>query len=180
MRTILPMLAFVGLAGCSASVYVLPPPGDADDAPRSLDPAADAEAETLRFYAAQAALRAFYTALAAEDAETAWSLLSNETRLLLDHGSDGDGETALLEGRVTIDGTAWTFDPVDLFVVRSPVDWRDTMPGESEIESARRKEIFVVSRDETVRRVVMIYEGDAWRVHAPSWPRERLVPGDAS
>lgn len=133
----------------------------------------------MRFYAAQAALRAFYTALASGDGDTAFSLLSHETRLLLDHGSEGDGEAALIEGRVTIDGTEWTFDPVGLFVGPSPVDWRDTMPGESESESARRKEIFVVSSDDSVRRVVMIFEGDAWRVHAPTWSRDHLVRAGA-
>lgn len=160
---------------CGPSIYDLPaPPSDDERRTVSLDPTERRQADGEAYVAARATTLALYQALSNEDWSTAWDLLSNETRLLLDTGSNGRGVEALAEGRIALEGNTWAFDPVEVFLLPGMVRFDDQVEGEAENETARRKEIWVADRDGNQRRVVVIREGDLWRVHVPRVPVERM------
>jgi hypothetical protein len=141
-----------------------------------LDPTRDAAADEALYVEARRAVMALYERLGQARWDEAWEMLSNETRLLLDSGADGRGEEALAAGRVSIDGREYAFDAVDLFVIDGFSAMDDDAVGETQHETDRRREVFVSGSGGTVRRVVVILEGDSWRVHLPHWPMERLTP----
>lgn len=162
-------------AACGPSIYDLPQPPEEDQRRTvNLDPTARREADGAAWVDARAATLSLYQALSDEAWDDAWELLSNETRVLLDTGSDGNGVDALAEGRIELDGVMWSFDPVEVFVLPGMVRFDDDVEGEAENETERRKEIWVSDREGRQRRVVVIREGDVWRVHMPRIPIERM------
>jgi hypothetical protein len=78
------------------------------------------------------------------------------------------------EGRLELGGASYSFDPIDLFLMEDPEQMEDAVVGEAEAESSRRKDVFLVSGDET-RRVVLLNEADEWRVHVRRLPLSRLT-----
>ena len=163
---------------CGGRIYELPPP-PADDARRSvtLDPAEERRLDAERYTEARRTVLGLMAALEGGDWASAVALLSQETRLLLSGGSGLDPAAALDAGR--IGDESYAFDPVDLFVLRDISRFEDDWEGFEENETDRRKEIFLVTADEQVRRVIVIREGDAWVVHMPRWPRDLLHGGGA-
>ncbi len=167
------VLPFV-LVACTR-VYTLPeaPPED-QRVSVQVDPAQEERESAARYLEARRTLVALYEAFGVDDWERAASLLSVETRLLLSAGGDGAAETALASGTLQLNGASYEFDPIDLFLMESPEAMEDSVVGEDETESSRRKVVFLVNGDE-VRRVVLVHEADEWRVHVRRLPLARLT-----
>lgn len=160
-------------SGCGG-VYQLPaPPPTEERGPVALDPSEEERLSGERYLAARRVIVALYSALEAQRWDEATELLSQETRLLLAAGGIGSDVDALAAGRVSIDGRTYAFDPVELFLLPGADSFEDRVEGEEEHESGRRKEVFLVA-DETLRKVVLIDEGGAWRLHMRRWPMEYL------
>lgn len=175
VRTVLTMTLVFAVAGCGANVYQLPAPPEETHSV-ALDPTADAAADEALYIEARRTVLGLYERLSQQRWSEAWELLSNETRLLLDEGSNQQGEAALSSGEVDLDGRRYSFDPVDLFVVSGLTAIDDEFDGETQHETDRRREVFATGEGGTVRKIVVIREGDSWRVHLPLWPTERLSP----
>lgn len=173
MSRILVALLAVALGACSG-VYELPdPPPEDERASVQIDPAAEERESAARYIDARRTLVALYEALGAESWDDAIALVSTETRLLLSDGGGGDAAETLAVGRLTVGGRTYGFEPIDLLLLRDPDGMEDSVVGESENETPRRKELFLVSAEET-RRVVLILEADQWVVHFRRLPVDRL------
>ncbi|MCB9531085.1 MAG: hypothetical protein H6698_01550 [Myxococcales bacterium] len=171
-------LGLVGLGVGTAChpVYRLPdPPPREAWAHVEIDPSAARVQSDEAFTAARRVLVSLYEAAGAGEWATFAEGLSAETRVTLGGGNAANAESALAAGRVTVGGREWAFEPIGLLLPPNPTGFSDTRAGEHEEESARRKEVFVESGDEA-RRVVMIWEGDAWRVHVPRLRTSDLAP----
>ena len=167
------LLVCASLAACGG-IYTLPEaPAEADRAPVNLDPAAEERESAARYTEARRSLVALYEALGGERWSDAVELLSVETRLLFSEGGDGDAAESLSSGVLSLNGDEYAFDPIDLLLMHSPETMEDSVPSETESETARRKEVFLIAAEET-RRVVLILEADQWRVHLRRLPLERL------
>jgi hypothetical protein len=176
MRILLLLLPTIFLTACGSSAYHLPDvPSEEARRSVSLDPTVEEEESAERFNAARRTVLALYQALGASDGEAAYELLSNETRLLLDEWSDGNGDVALQDGLLSRDGTTWSFDPVEMLLLPDPVLFEDEVDGETESETARRKEIFITAGNDDVRRVVVILEAEQWKVHMLRIPQTALT-----
>lgn len=162
------------LVACT-QVYTLPeaPPLD-QRVSVHVDPAQEERESAARYLEARRTLVSLYEAFGAEDWARATELLSVETRLLLSAGGDGNPETSLASGRLILDGASFRFDPTDLFLMENPEEMEDWIAGEEEVESSRRKEVFLRNGEE-VRRVVLVNEADEWRVHVRRLPLSRLT-----
>jgi hypothetical protein len=166
-------------SACSGSRlrYELPPPPPLEEQRTvELDPSEAARDEGQRFIEARATILGFFDALNSGNTDAALDFLSQETRLLLEAWSDGDANVALSSGRLQQDAEVYDFDPASLFVVAQPTRFDDDVAGEVDSETARRKEVHVTGADGEQRRVVLILEGDQWRIHQPRLPTERLSP----
>lgn len=163
--------------GCRRDLYVLPDPPPAESWERvELDPSIEQRQFGERYVEARRVVIAFADAIRGERWADAWSMLSMETRLLLDNSTGGRGEAAFEDGRIRSDGAWYAFDPVDVFLIPNLTRFEDSVAGETENETTRRHELFVFDAEEQFRRVVVIREGDQWLIHSPRWPRERLRP----
>jgi hypothetical protein len=173
MSRILLLLVCAALAACGG-IYTLPEaPAEEERATVHLDPAAEEREAAARYTEARRTLVALYEALGGSRWTDAIELLSIESRLLLSAGGSGNAAESLENGVLTIDGSDYRFDPIDLLLMHTPDAMEDSVPGESESETARRKEVFLVTAEEA-RRVVLILEADQWRVHLRRLPIERL------
>lgn len=181
MRLICLLIFTLSVAGCGARNYQLPPVPEASERVEAqLDPTVQELREVERFNEARRTILALYAALQAGDGAEAWEFLSNETRLLLDEWSDGQGDRALTDGRLVRDGQSYTFDPVTLFLLPDPIGFEDDREGEQQSETARRKEVFLVDAADHSRRVVVILEADQWRIHMPRIDLDYLTLQQAS
>lgn len=168
---------FVFLAGSAFAcqrVYELPaPPPEGARARVTLDPSEEQRLSEEAFLEARRTVLALYEALGAGEWEAASTLLSNETRLLLSGGDGVGAADVLAAGTITSNGTSYAFDPVALLLLPAPDGFEDTMEGEDEAETSRRKEIFATAGDD-YRKIVLIEEGGSWRVHMRRLPLGRL------
>jgi hypothetical protein len=166
------LLVIVALAasswGCN-SLYALPdPPVAGEWTQTSLVPGQDDRDDATRYIAARTAALKLYQALNDEDWDAAWELMSAETQNFLNYVAvDGNGKNALAVGRLKFPGGEEVdFEPVALFLVVNMRKLDDDAPGQSQAETANRKEIFAFSTDdEEAKKVVLIFEGGAWRIH---------------
>ncbi|MEO1268328.1 MAG: hypothetical protein AAFX99_09530 [Myxococcota bacterium] len=168
-------LVMMLLSGCGLGLYELPdPPPQEEWTAVSLVPGEDRRDSRKMYVEASAAAMDLYTSLLEKNWEGAWELLSSETRSALSFGHGGkDGKKVLsqgiYEGKPSKDfpeaKSSFRFDPVDHFVVKGLLRFEDEQPGVVESETNRRKEIYAVSRDGEVKKVVLIYEAGGWRVH---------------
>jgi hypothetical protein len=138
-----------------------------------LDPASEQRESDARYTEARRTLVSLYETLGGERWEDAVDLLSVETRLLLSAGGTGNAAESLAAGTLTIGEVDYRFDPTDLLLMHDPDAMEDSVVGETESETSRRKEVFLVNAEET-RRVVLIQEADQWRVHLRRIPADRL------
>ncbi len=157
-----------GLCACN-SLYALPdPPSAGEWSQSSLVPGQDDRDDATRYIAARTAALKLYQALSDEDWDAAWELLSAETQNFLDYVAvDGNGKNALASGRLKFPGgEEVNFEPVSLFLVTNMRKLEDDAPDQTQAETANRKEIFAFStEDDEVKKIVLIYEAGAWRVH---------------
>ncbi|MBN1946607.1 MAG: hypothetical protein JW797_13110 [Bradymonadales bacterium] len=127
------------------------------------------------FLAAKRSILSFTEAMSFEQFDRAYTLLSNETRILLDDLSPtGRGESVLSDGIIERGGAQYTIDPVDLFVIRNLEEILDTQPDRMEAETTRRKEVYAISQEGDVHHLVVILEEDRWLIHKPEI---ELTPG---
>jgi hypothetical protein len=158
----------LALSGCY-DLYALPDPPPADQWTQAgLDPTQDEVNQERDALDARKAALALYEKLSAGALEEAWALLSTETHNFLTFGNpDGDGLKALGEGSLTLPGgEPERFDPVDLFLVRDLQRLDDEHPDfPQEAETTHRKELYAISADARVHKVVLIREEGQWRVH---------------
>lgn len=153
---------------CGGGLYDLPAPPPQDQwESTSADPAEAERASQRRYLAARSALLQFYRALSQEDWDAAWALMSTETQNFLNFTSaNGDGKEALAQSRFNLpNGTTAEISPIDLFVVSDLRRLEDDYQGQAQAETANRKEIFAISEDGDVNKVVLIYETGRWVIH---------------
>lgn len=168
-------IALIALAACSP--YALPdPPPETERGAVTLNPSEAQRESTERFAEARRTILSLYETLETADWEAASALLSHETKLLLGQGDASQASAALASGRVTVEGASYDFDPLTLFLIPSPDAFEDDWEEAEQHETSRRKEVFIVSGEDS-RRVVVIYEADAWRLHLREWPMDRLREG---
>jgi hypothetical protein len=166
-------ILFLALPACGG-IYRLPePPPESERASVELDPVQEQSASDARYLEARRVLVELYSRLSDARWDESLELLSQETRVLLGGGDSASAGAALASGEVVVRGRAYAFDPIELFLLPDPSGFVDSVVGEVENETPRRKEIFINGADEP-RRVVMILEGGAWRLHMRSWPMEYL------
>ena len=95
-------------------------------------------------------------------------LMSQETQAFFEDASNGAGAVAALEtGELVVDGKTTPFDPVADLLIDDLRDLRDDFAGQSEAETPRRKELYAIAGDGRARKLVFIFEADAWRFHSP-------------
>jgi hypothetical protein len=158
----------LALATACGSLYALPdPPPPSDWVETSLVPGQDDHNDAERYIAARTAALKLYEALSNDDWDTAWELISAETQSFLNYvAPEGDGKQALMSGRLKFpDGEEVAVDAVSLLLIRDLRDLDDDHGDEEQSETANRKEIFAVSDGGETKKVVLIFEGGAWRVH---------------
>lgn len=163
------------VAACGGGLTELPdPPPQAEWAPVTLDRTAAEDQAADRFQDARRALNAAYLAWAGGDRAAFWEHLSFETRALLDELGGGDGLSVLTSG-VLVDGdTTYEVDPLALFLPTDPMGM--TEPDDATAAGPRRVEIDIADSLGQTHRVVLIYEGDAWRLHRPRIALDGLTP----
>jgi hypothetical protein len=170
------------LAACGPNLYELPDPPPREFWVRhSLTPGEDSQRSRERFLAAQITVVLLVEALQENRYEDAYRLLSNETRILLDVLSpSGRGETVLEDGVIERNGAEYHVDPLDLFVIRDMAEITDSVTGEIESETYRRKEVFAISTEGDTHHLVLILEEDEWRIHKPEIDLTPGAPGRRS
>lgn len=164
------------LAACGGLGELPPPSPEESRVNVDLDRIAGEAADADRFAEARRAILSLYDALARADFNSVYEGLSHETRALLDAMSNNDGVGLLERGELTQDGQQYTFQTTGLLLLASVDEIRDDTEGEPEVESARRKELDLVDSAGTRRRVILIREGDSWRLHMPRIPVTLLTP----
>ena len=149
-------------------MYSLPdPPQQSQWATVSLEPGQEDRDNETRYIAARAAALKLYQTLSDENWDEAWELLSAETQSFLAYVSpEGDGKAVLRSKEMKFpEGDKVAIDPVELFLIRDLRTLEDDREGEAQAETANRKEIFAISTEGKSKKIVLIYEGGAWRIH---------------
>jgi hypothetical protein len=171
LQNIIICAALTALCACGPGLYDLPgPPASHEWKSVSLDPAQEQRQAEQRYLASRQAALKLYQALNEEDWETVWSMLSSETQNFLNFSApDKDGKASLSRGRLVLpDGSNFDFDALDLLMIKDMSRLEDQYEGMEEAETEGRKELFALSADGSVNKVVFIYETGAWRVHKTS------------
>lgn len=171
MRHLIPLSLLTALAmACSGSMYTLPNPAPESEWVNVLaTEKEDEQAKLKRTLAAKKAALDLYEALDTGRWDDAVALMSQETRNFLDEASGGQGAAAALEsGKIELGDKAMQFRPTEVFFIDGLANIKDEVPGAPpEAETQRRKELYAISRDGRARKLVFIYEADAWRLHSP-------------
>jgi len=176
LSSISPSLIALGLVvlllpACGRSLYVLPPaPPESEWVDLNAPPEVDAQVELKRFFEARSVASKTYVALVNGDWDVAIANMSQETRNMLELMSDGKGATATLAKGVLMrqDGQAFKFDPAADFFLPNLQNFKDTIPNvPPEAENDKRKEIYAINGNGQARKLVFIFEEDAWRFHSP-------------
>jgi hypothetical protein len=164
------LLASAGVAGCGRALYSLPDPPPREDWQNlNASDIDDRQGSVERFIAAKRVGVELYAALTAERWDEALEMMSQETRNFLEDASNGKGAAgALAAGELALGGQVTRFRPAaDLFIA-DLVGLKDTLPNAPmESETKLRKELYAVNARGQARKVLFIYEADAWRFHSP-------------
>lgn len=173
LSLILAML-LAGLGACRGAVYVLPDPVAPELARDvSTDPAEERTRDAERYLEARQTILALYDALANGRWDEAAELVSSETAVLLSEGGQASARETLASGTLTLGERSYLFDPVELLLLPGVRSMDDAPPEGVDEESERRKVVHLISEDGR-RAVVVIREGDAWRLHMPTLPEGRV------
>ncbi len=171
MRLILICLA--SLASACASVYTLPPPA-AQPETVSLIPGEDERAKERLYLEARAAILRLNQLLASKRYREALGQMSQETRDFLtftspDPKAQVPAEITLAQGKLMLKGgQEIVIEPGAFLLAADLSNLKDSVEGQAEQETPRRKEIFAVQPDGKARRIVMIREGAQWVLHRVS------------
>ncbi len=188
--------AFASLAlllACRPSPYSLPDPPPRETWKRvELDPKADQQAGFEAFRTTKSQTMAMYQAIAAQRWSDVVDALSMESRVVLGGGDESRAQQALASGEIRLDGRTVPFEaerllllpdvisivddpPVDLANPRlvelpSGVSDEDRAAYLGQYESPDRKELFLVTADGGLRKLVWIREAGGWHLHMRSIP----------
>ena len=171
LSLILGML-LAGLGACRGAVYVLPDPV-APELTRdvSTDPAEERTRDAERYLEARQTILGLYDALANGRWDEAAELVSSETAVLLSEGGQTSAGETLASGTLTLGGAAtsstlWALAPAGFarwMTLRQRASTR--------VRPAKGRPPHL---EEGRRSVVVIREGDAWRLHIPTLPEGRV------
>lgn len=173
-----PGLALLALlwSGCgNSTLYELPPPPPEQERQDvSLIPGEDERARERDYLEARATVLKVYQYLNAKRYKEALSLLSEETVDFLSYVSPKKdtpqaAEETLAQGKVILnDGQVIPIDPAALLVARDISKLEDSLAGQKESETSRRKEIFAIQADGKAQRIIVIKEAGQWVIHKTS------------
>lgn len=159
-------------AGCQGALYELPdPPPPAEQRAVSLIPGEDERKREEDYLLARASVLKINQLFAAKRFQEALEWMSAETRDFIAAGSpQKDPVEVLASGRyIRPDGQVATIDPAAFLLARDLSKMQDSVEGQAEQETPRRKEIFAVE-EAGPRRIILIREGDRWVLHRTSFP----------
>jgi len=168
-RTPLVLLLAVAVApACGGAVYTLPePPPPTEQTDVVLNPAAERRALDEAYTDARRAVVGLYEAAGALDWTRFYAGLSEATQQALSAASaDGDGAAVLASGTLGGAASDTRFDPIAALLLAVPTRFSDTRDGEEERETLSRKVIYVETATDA-RTLVVVREGDTWRLHDP-------------
>lgn len=163
-------------SGCaSSSLYELPPPPPEQERQDvSLIPGEDERARERDYLEARATVLKVYQYLNAKRYKEALGLLSEETVDFLSYVSPKKStpqaaEETLAQGKIILnDGQVIPIDPAALLVARDISKLEDSLAGQKESETSRRKEIFAIQADGKAQRIIVIKEAGQWVIHKTS------------
>jgi len=173
-RVVVVPLLFVASVACGPSVLVDPLIGDDPEILRHVP----TSVPDLRQHAPTQSARALYLALVQDDAEVAFSLMSGETRAVLDTAAGagvGSGVALIRAGAIPMAGPGarvvsvpplqWILLPdiayftLTLDPVVKPRDAGDAVGSETVV--------YAIDATDHFREVVLVREPEGWRVHFP-------------
>ena len=162
-------LSALVLSACGPSLYSLPEPPPKEEWKETDDSVASPdEAAIKRFLDAKRVAIRIYSAMIDEDWDRVVDNMSQETRAFLEEASpSSDAKATLASKELQIDGETIPFDPISDFFIADLADIVDTLDGQQEEETEKRKELFVIGADNRARKVLFIYEEGTWRLHSP-------------
>ena len=163
-------------AGCSTVYELPPPPAPQERETISLIPGEEERIKEQHYLQARAAVLKTYQFLSAKRFKESLALMSGATQELLKSTSPSPSAAepavfTLSEGKMLLpNGRSISFDPNAFILAEDISDMKDELEGQPEQESARRKELFAVQPDGSVRRIVVIKEGGRWVIHRTKAP----------
>lgn len=163
-------------AGCAGVYELPPPPAEGQRETISLIPGEEERVKEQNYLQARAAVLKTYQFLSAKRFKESLALMSTATQGLLTSTSPQKGASnpaviTLSEGKMVLpSGQTLTFDPAAFILAPDISDMKDTLEGQTEQETARRKELFAMQPDGTARRIVVINEGGRWVIHRTKAP----------
>lgn len=168
------------LSACGPGrLYELPPPPpESERQDVSLIPGEDERARERDYLEARAVALKLYQYLSAKRFKESLSLLSGETVDMLaltspkKGGADAAEETLAQGTMILSSGKMIKFDPVELLVAKDISKLEDSLAGQTENETSRRKEIFAIQPDGNAQRVIVIKEAGRWVIHKTSAPKK--------
>lgn len=162
------------LAACD-TVYVLPdPPPVQERRSVSLIPGEDERLRERDYLQARAAVLKAYQLLSSKRYKASLDLMSQETRDFLKFASPTkDAQSpeivTLSQGKFVLqNGRTISFDPPAWLLAKDVSKLKDTIKGQKEQETSRRKEIYAVQPDGKWRKIVVIKEAGTWVIHRTS------------
>jgi hypothetical protein len=171
LRAALLLVCALACQGCY-NLYGLPaPPPQEKWTNASLEPGQDEINQEKIYIEARSAALKLYSELSAGDWDASWEMFSGETQNFLSYAHpEKDGKAALAQGQLQVPGEdPVSIDPVDFFLIQDLRRLEDEHPDfPQEAETPNRKELYAISADDQVHKVVLIREENAWRVHKTS------------
>jgi hypothetical protein len=164
------LVILFSILGCGPALYDLPPapPKEQWISFSSADPE-DKQGSVERFLASKKVAIELYAALSDKKWPEALAMMSQETRNFLEDSSNGKGALGALEaGELAFAGQVARFRPAADFFIADLAGIKDALPNApAENETKLRKELYAINSDGQARKILFIYEADAWRFHSP-------------
>ena len=165
-------LAAPALPACSSrSLYELPPPPPEKERKTiSLIPGEEARQAERDYLQARSAVIQLNAYLRSKRFEESLGLMSQETQAMLEFLSPSPKAkqpalATLIEGKINVRGQLRDVDPAAMLLASDLTQIKDSVDGKEEQETQRRKELFALQPDGSIRKIVMIKEGGQWVLH---------------
>lgn len=163
------------LAACSSrSLYEIPPPPPEKERKTiSLIPGEEERQAERDYLQARSAVIQLNSYLKSKRFEESLKLMSQETQAMLEFLSPSPKAkqpalATLIEGKISIRGQIRDIDPAAMLLASDLTQIKDAVDGKEEQETQRRKELFALQPDGSIRKIVMIKEGGQWVLHRTS------------
>ena len=165
-------LAVLFSSSCaSRSLYEIPPPPpESERKTISLIPGEEARQAERDYLQARSAVIQLNAYLRSKRYEESLSLMSQETQAMLEFLSPSPAAkkpalATLIEGKIKVRGKIREVDPAAMLLAGDLTQIKDAVDGQEEQETQRRKELFAMQPDGSIRKIVMIKEGGQWVLH---------------